>query len=79
MILESVEMVSAGGIGKFSLNECSGDHVFILFYPGDFQTLSAEEIRELSHLHEEFQAIKCQVGTSRPSSVRSVHPDRTLS
>ena len=56
---EVSSLLPDGSIGKVSLKNDSC--VFILFYPGDFLTISREEIKELSDLHEEFDAIKCQV------------------
>ena len=50
-----------GDLGQVSLKSNSGFHVFILFYPSDSTSLAREEIKELSGLIEDFQAIKCKV------------------
>jgi alkyl hydroperoxide reductase subunit AhpC len=59
---EISSLLPDGSIGTVSLKN-DDSSVFILFYPADFLTISREEVKELSDLHDEFESIKCQVGS----------------
>ena len=62
MISEEISsLLPDGTIGPISLKNCLGSSIFILFYPGDFQTLSREEVKELAELYKEFSSIQCHV------------------
>ncbi len=54
-------LMPSGPFEKIKLEDFLGKYVLIVFYPGDFNQLSASEIQAFADKNEKFEAHNCQV------------------